>query len=67
MSSIKIATAFAVIALFAGPALAGDNDLATEQVGSGRIIGTDAGSSVKGAAPRHGYSSWPHDFQLQGR
>lgn len=65
MSSIKIATAVAVIALFAGPAFAGDNDVATEQVGSGRIIGTDSG--VKGSAPRHGYSAWPSDFQLQGR
>jgi hypothetical protein len=71
MSSIKFAAAFAVVASFAGPALAGDHDLATELQDSGRYIGQTMpgnahASSVKGNVARHGYSA-TGDFQMQGR
>jgi len=72
MSSTTIAAALAILALVAGPAVAGDHDLETELQDSGRYIGQvipggSYGWSVKPPPARHGFSAWPTDFQMQGR
>ncbi len=69
----KIAALAALVTVIAAPALAGDQDLATELQDSGRYFGIASGAyaSVNVPAQIQAPRTWApvrqNDFQLQGR
>jgi hypothetical protein len=67
----KIALAAVLFSAIASPSFAGDQDLRSEQISSGRIIGTQYAVPAGAYASAHGWahrgSTVTRDFQLQGK
>ena len=69
----KIALAAVLFSAIASPSFAGDQDLRSEQISSGRVIGTQYAVPAGAYALAHGWVShrasvaMTRDFQLQGK
>ena len=69
----KIALAAVLFTAIASPSFAGDQDLASLEISSGRVLGTQykvpagAYASAHGWASHRGHVAMTRDFQLQGK
>jgi hypothetical protein len=69
----KIALAAVLLSAIASPSFAGDQDLRSEQISSGRVIGTQYTVPAGAFASAHGWVAhrapvaMTRDFQLQGK